>query len=218
VHCVVFGREVCVNHGSVASVPWNRTVNNLLRTSVTDTTTFINLDISPYPKQPITSSLANLPAYTSPRAPPTSSCNNHSRIPSSHLQAYNPRNAAPGPGHLNTHTHIVSTASIHLPYTYISVFCRIPAFQRELPSTRSCTRWARRCGLPCPSCLHDVLVWMEREVGWEWHIPHLISPAVLQRREARLQGPGSLAVVGEVRDRRARRRVGTCICEGTLRT
>jgi hypothetical protein len=67
------------------------------------------------------------------------------------------------------------------------------------------------------ACMDDVLGQMLGEVEYDEDIPHLISPAVLQRREARLQGPGSLAVVREVRDRRARRGVGKCILKETLR-
>jgi hypothetical protein len=113
VHRVVSGRGVCENRVWVASVPWNRTVNNLLRPSVTNTTKPISLDIHPYPKQQITSPLAHPTTYTSPRAPPTSSCNNHSQIPSSHLQVYNPHNAAPGPGHLqHNHSQQLPTTSL----------------------------------------------------------------------------------------------------------
>jgi hypothetical protein len=113
----------------VASVPWNLTVNNLLRTSVTDTTTSSNLDISTYPKQQITSPLAYPPTYTSPRTPPTSSCNNHSQIPSSHLQACNPHNAALGPGHLNTHTSSAPPPNIYRTRT--SLFSATSLLPRE---------------------------------------------------------------------------------------
>jgi hypothetical protein len=86
-----------------------------------NTTTFINLDIHLCTKQPITSPLAHPPTYTSPRAPPTSSCNNHSQIPSSHLQVYIPRNAALGPGRLH-HDHSQQLSTISLRRIRTSLF------------------------------------------------------------------------------------------------
>jgi hypothetical protein len=97
--------------------------------SVDDITTFISLDIHLCTKQAITSPLAHPPTYTSPRTPPTSSCNNHSQIPSSHLQACNPHNAALGPGHLSTHTSSAPPPNIYRTRT--SLFSATSLLPRE---------------------------------------------------------------------------------------
>jgi hypothetical protein len=193
VYRVVFGRKVCANRGWVASVPWeSHSVNNLLRIA-SPTQPHFSTSISIYAP----SNLSHLPLRIPPHILP------HVRLPlppaiitlKFRLRISRLTILAMRLWVLDACTTTTVRTTPHSTSHCIIRTSLFPAAfllaSEDFPAPVLALNGRVDVAFHAPAtCMDDVLGQILGEVEYDEDIPHLISPAVLQRREARLQGPG----------------------------